>query len=374
MENYDREELREIGIVKLRVIGKNLKVKAAYRYKKEESEALINEILKQQRASIPRPEVSPVRREEDIVKKMAKVKITEGAKTSFDEWNKLKLKELQKIAKTYNVKSITTFSKKDLINEIMKKKPSPMEVPPVAGPSRERPTKLTKEVVLRETLEDIKKRLRVAGITEALTGKEKEQLVKWLFADKCDPETDLSCPNNLVCDVRNKICISEDEAKVDELASTTINGRKIVGTVDAIEALNRKMGKMEVEPEKCDPFNNKYCPGDMTCDIRTNTCVSLDKVPKGLVSEIIQGRKIIGTREDIDNLFRRFRERDEQPPPSIPSYLKDIRKELPEKLQEVDIEDVLEEITIKEPTKKPSISDINKIQRQLYECFGLPSE
>ena len=63
---------------------------------------------------------------------------------------------------------------------------------------------------------------------------------------RCDPENDINCDGDLVCDVEAKVCLDRELAAKRNQQIVEINGKTIVGTPKAIAQLRKKLEAVPV--------------------------------------------------------------------------------------------------------------------------------
>jgi hypothetical protein len=77
-------------------------------------------------------------------------------------------------------------------------------------------------------------------------------LIKLLNADRCDPVNDKWCEKDMVCDLRNNVCMKKEDIKPTKntaIAFDTIDDNKVSGTTANIYQLKHTLeNKKEVEP------------------------------------------------------------------------------------------------------------------------------
>ena len=90
--------------------------------------------------------------------------------------------------------------------------------------------------------------LREAGVQSGIPTNP-EEMVEYLCAieqnGKCDPEHGIECNGDYVCDIKAKVCLDKKLAqkrKAMGLQTTVIDGKKFIGSPDALTALNKALG------------------------------------------------------------------------------------------------------------------------------------
>ena len=140
-----------------------------------------------------------------------------------------------------------------------KKTPSPKSSPKY--PKKKCAGKKYKKL-MKMGLKELKDVMYDAGLKHGLP-KSKKGMVDYLCATeengRCDPEKGVLCDDEFVCDASNNpgVCVSPDQASQHggDLNTWEYNGKKIVGTYDAINAL-----KLALKPKKKklpDPWSKK---------------------------------------------------------------------------------------------------------------------
>ena len=167
---------------------------------------------------------------------------------------KKKKKSKKKSPKKKTPKKTPTPPKKSKKRKKKTHTPSPPKSPPGF-----------KGKLMEKSRSDLRKMLRKAGLTSF--PKSKEDMVEYLWAannnGRCDPEEGQWCDDEFVCDASNKpgVCLSPAQA-AHHASSWDYNGKKIVGTSDAITALKAalKKKKKDYRPKSSplpDPWSAK---------------------------------------------------------------------------------------------------------------------
>ena len=250
-----RELAQDCGIEPLKADGKS---KSRSQLCREISEAV---------GEAPPPRVSPIQElgEEKYYDEI----VTQDRES---ELNKLTKPKIVRIARKlgisrWNGKPFSKLTKADLVEAIISKEsrvPTPPRArtprarTPTPSPPRARtPTPspprdegcyggLTRQQLLKKGPIKLRKYLEAEGIKAGRPLK-KDHMVEYLCAleqnTRCDPDNQIECDVNLVCDASNSpgVCLSPSLATERKLDSFMHNGKKYVGTKKALSTVREKL-------------------------------------------------------------------------------------------------------------------------------------
>jgi hypothetical protein len=127
----------------------------------------------------------------------------------------------------------------------------PVYMPPEV---EEEPELSEKDRLMKMTLKELRDMIKSEGIAAPVGLSKNELIDEYLLGERCDPETDEMCPEDKICDIRplpehKGICISSKRSPKG-LSEFIYRGKKIVGSVEAIQALREKLEpKPKSKPE-----------------------------------------------------------------------------------------------------------------------------
>jgi hypothetical protein len=109
-------------------------------------------------------------------------------------------------------------------------------------------------ILMKKSIKELRSMIKEQGITVPIKIKKEELIDDYLNGERCDPEQGEMCSVNKICDIRplpgNKgICISDERAPLS-LQTFVYNGRKIIGSKEAIATLREKL---EPKPKSRQP-------------------------------------------------------------------------------------------------------------------------
>ena len=254
VQKYDEKGLKKLKVPELKELASSLGLRPSKRRKA----SLIKIILEQ--AGLPPPSPKRKRKVSRRVSKPTRAKVAKRARKA-----------------------------KEIVEKKVSRKPA------------KRRRKIVDDDLLKKKVTELKALLKEKGIEIGLSGKNKETLIKYLNSPRCDPENQEFCPDDMICDVRNKLCIDKEDLPKN-LASFNYMGREIVGSKKAIDALTKKL--QAVSP--CDPENNQFCSDDMVCDLQKKICISPNNVPANFISYKYKGKEIVGSSDAIEKLKQKL--------------------------------------------------------------------
>ena len=180
---------------------------------------------------------------QDIAKKL---KITHGTQDGEKiTMTKLRKPELIKEILKSKGRSVTKTSS---LKKVSKKKSSPKKV------SKKKSKKCGNykyKNLLKKDIKELKEILKKKGIKKDLP-KTQKGLSDYICAsedyDKCDPEKGSYCSEGFACDMNNKLCITDEMAKENNISVLKLeNGKKIIGRGKDIKIIEKMLKKQKTK-------------------------------------------------------------------------------------------------------------------------------
>lgn len=89
--------------------------------------------------------------------------------------------------------------------------------------------------------------LEQKGIKHSMgLGLKKDELESMLKSAKCNPENNVGCPDDQVCDLRDGFCVNPSYVKKTGVFQKSVDGIKVLGDKDMIEKLEKKLSLKKI--------------------------------------------------------------------------------------------------------------------------------
>jgi hypothetical protein len=361
---YTLEELKSKNVTTLKKIAKEVGVRGYSKFRAKDRDKLADMIF------------DHISKAEKVIEKVEKEVHKPRAQYSEQDLKKLKVPELKELAQSMGLRP-SGRRKAELIKYILENMgPGPVVAAPivkkkvgrrVSRPRKkkvvQRARKARRKVVekverkpshrrrleveddlLKKKVTELKAMLKAKGITIGLSGKKKAKLIEYLESPRCDPENKEFCPEDMICDVRNKLCISPDDVSKN-LVEFNYQGKRIVGTKHVISILRKKLEEMGEEEE-----------------VQEEEPIVMEALPS-ILQEGVEIQEIEVQEEDEGDLAALLGEE------AIPKPKEDVMVE-EEDIVEIEPDKVVLPAVIAEPEAK--IRELSKVQQYVVtQCLGL---
>ena len=381
---YEKNNLKKLGIGKLKEIGKKLKIKNLSKMRLSDKNKLINQILNTQESK--KVSKSPKQKARSRKKSISIKDIEINGKNIKNNT----VKELKSYIKSNRWKGSSGLKKDDLIkfiktkiNKLSNKSPSPKRSKSPKkfskSPKQNFPDETVWGKMKKSELSDL---LQKYGVEEGLSGMKKKELKKLLTYKRCFPEKGEYCEDGNTCDVRNNVCMPPEFDKKN-LVKISIGNKQIIGKKDEIERLKNILDQQN---EVIDNIEED----EVIDNVEEDDIELIDNIEEDSINDLVSGMENMELKDknkNVDDLVSgienmELKDKNKNIDDLVSGMenmeLKDKNKnvdDLISGMENMELKDeVYDSISILnqiEENPDENLSSILEVQKKLLDCMGL---
>ena len=345
---YEKNNLKKLGIGKLKEIGKKLKIKNLSKMRLSDKNKLIKQILNIQESK--KGSKSPKQKARSRKKSISIKDIEINGKNIKNNT----VKELKYYIKSNGWKGSSGLKKDDLIkfiktkiNKLSNNSPSPKRgksPSPKRGKSPSKKDFPDQDVWGKMKKSELSDLLQKYGVEKGLSGMKKKELKQLLTYKRCFPENGEYCDNDNTCDIRNNICMPPEFDKKN-LVKISIGNKQIIGKKDEIERLKKILDQQN---EVIDNVEED----EVIDNVEEDDIEVIDNIEEDDIGDLVSGlqnMELKDTNENVNDLITGMENIE----------LKD------------DVYDSISILNQIEEKPDENLSSILEVQKKLLDCMGL---